>query len=90
MRRSRASGPTAINSRLMNAGKFPSFDSPIRAATKILIEPGQNDEGTYSYFVRIFTADVVTYEENWRRESRARERFEKVVENHIEGRAPGV
>lgn len=87
---SRATSPTACNSRMMNAGKYPSFVSPIRPGTHIDIEPGQNDRGTYSYFVRIWTAGVVTYEEDWTSDNRARERFERVVENHLNGVAPGL
>lgn len=86
----RTQGPTGKNSRLMNVDKYPSFVSPVRPATVIAIESGQGDDGTYSYFIRVRTADVVTYEEGWSRNVRARERFERVVENHIEGRALGI
>lgn len=86
----RATGPTAKNSRMMNAGEFPSFESPVRANTLIAIESGQSDEGTYSYFVRVRTANVVTYEEGWSTVMRTRERFERVVENHVEGRSLGL
>lgn len=86
----RATSPTTLNSHLMNAGRFPSFVSPIRPETVIAIESGQNDEGTYSHFVRVHTGSVVTYEEGWLRETRARERFERVVENHLDGKALGL
>lgn len=86
----RAASPTAINSRLMNAGKFTSYTSTVRPNTRIAIESGQNDRGTYSYFVRVWTPGVVTYEEDWSRVGRATERFERVVENHVDGRALGL
>lgn len=76
----RAAGPTAKNSRLMNANKFRTYRSTVRPNTVIAMESGQNDEGAYSYFVRVWTADVVTYEEGWSTSVRTMERFERVVE----------
>ncbi len=60
------------------------YDSTVREATTVTIESGMNADGEHGYFVRIRTAGVVTYEEHWTREQRASERFERVVEEHVE------
>lgn len=89
----RANGPTARNSRLMyDSGGRPGafFRSPCRAETVIMLESGQNDDGVYAWFVRVQTGGTVTYEENWTMERRGRDRFERVVENHVEGRPAGL
>lgn len=62
------------------------FDSTVRETTTVSMESGMNAEGDHGYFVRIRTGGVVTYEEHWKRQQRAAERFERVVEEHEAGK----
>ncbi len=65
-------------------GEYTHHESTIRPNTRITAEVGCHGP----CFVRVRTAGAVTYEERWGTELRARERFERVVENHELGRLP--
>lgn len=87
-----ATGPTARQQRLMATGSksLPFFESPIQPGVVIRLETGQDEEGIYSWFIRVWRGGIPTYQESWHRRARGFERFEKVVENHVEGRSLGV
>lgn len=55
-----------------------AHDSTIRANTEIRAEFGSGGP----FFVRVYTAGVVTHQEACNSDTRARERFERVVEEH--------
>jgi len=61
-------------------GVLTYHESTIRANTWIHAECGTGGP----YFVRIDTAGVITYEEPCPTPTRARERFERVVEEHYQ------
>lgn len=56
-------------------------ESTVRPDTWITVESGSHGP----LFVRVRTANVITYEERAATETRARERFERVVERHERG-----
>ncbi len=64
-------------------GALVQYDSTVRAATSITVESGQRD-GSYVHFVRIRTGGRVTHEESWSHLRHAIERFERLVEEHVE------
>ena len=64
-------------------GELIYHESTVRANTRITAEIGCGGP----YFVRIRTADAVTFSEPAWNETRARKRFEEVVVNHENGDA---
>ena len=62
-------------------GTLVAHASTVCANTVIAVERGSRGP----LFVRVRRAGVVTYEERWHSEVRARSRFEAVVERHEKG-----
>jgi hypothetical protein len=61
-------------------GRHCFHRSTAKEATEIVAET--DNRGLH--FVRTYTAGQLSYEETWSTETRARERFERVVEEHYE------
>ena len=57
-----------------------SHDSTLRASTEIRAEFGTGGP----FWVRTYTAGVVTFQEACQSDTRARDRFERIVEEHYE------
>lgn len=70
----------------MNARPF--HESTVRPGTRIAVEPGFVRDGcriNSAFFIRVYTMDVITHQEYRSSQTEALDRFERIVENHVNG-----
>jgi hypothetical protein len=70
------------DNQMRRLNEIVGYDSTVSPAVRISLE---TDLGG-PFWVRLRRADSIMYQERNASESQARDRFERVVENHVEGR----